>query len=182
LGHRSPRAIEGEDPAMTRSRLAPRAVLPILPLVVAAVLFSSWLPVASAAPESKDAVKITATADKPDSDGKQTVTITIDIQKPWHLYANPVKNEDMVNSQTVVKITANDKPLDKTAIKYPTGTEKKDATVGNYMIYEGKIEITATVRRAKDDTNPLEAAVTLSACDETKCLMPSTVKVKVEPK
>jgi hypothetical protein len=167
---------------MSRSSLVPRTVSLTLPLLFAATVLCCRPPIASAAPESKDAVKITATADKPDADGKQIVTITIDIQKPWHLYANPVKNEDMVNSQTVVKFNANNKAVGDAQIKYPAGTEKKDATVGNYMIYEGKIEITATVRRAKDDPSLLEAAVTLSACDETKCLMPSTVKVKVEPK
>ena len=161
--------------------MMPRVRSLAVPALAVAVLLAAYSRAASA-PESKDAVKITATADKPDADGKQTVTITIDIQKPWHLYANPVKNEDMVNSQTVVKFAANNKPLTDATIKYPAGVEKKDATVGNYMIYEGKVEITATVRRAKDDTSPLEVSVQVAACDENKCLLPSTVKVKAEPK
>src|SRR6516162_7346720 len=67
--------------------------------------------------DSKDAVKITATADKPNAEGAQTVTITIDIQQPWHLYANPVRNEDMVGSQTVVKLSQAGKSLKPEDVK-----------------------------------------------------------------
>ncbi len=152
-------------------------------LSLAVVLILAATPFAGAAPkESKEAVKITATADKPDADGKQTVTITLEIDKDWHLYANPVKNAMMTDSQTVVKILANNKELADTQIKYPAGKEKKDADFGNYNIYEGKVEVTATVRRAKDDTTPLEISLQISACDDKKCLLPSTVKMKAEQK
>jgi hypothetical protein len=134
--------------------------------------------------ESKDAVKITATADKPNAEGLQTVTIAIDIQQPWHLYANPVRNEDMVGSQTVVKLSQAGKNLkpEDVKIKYPAGREVKDPTAGTYWIYEGKVEITAVVQRGKEDTAVLEVAVQLSACDESKCLLPSNVKLKAEAK
>ncbi len=132
--------------------------------------------------ESKDAVKISATADKPNAEGTQTVTITIDIQQPWHLYANPVRNEDIVGSQTVVKLSGKNIKPDDVKIKYPEGRETKDKDAGTYWIYQGKVEITATVRRAKDDTSPLDLSVQLSACDESKCLLPSTVKMTVGTK
>jgi DsbC/DsbD-like thiol-disulfide interchange protein len=164
---------------MSRSRTATRLLSLALAVLAVALLFSGRT---ASAVESKDQVKITATADKPDAEGKQTVTITLEVQKPWHLYANPVKNEDMVSSQTTVKFTANNKPAEDAKIKYPEGSEVKDATVGNYFVYEGKVEITATVRRAKDDTSPLEATISLHACDKDKCLLPSIVKVKVEQK
>ncbi len=45
-----------------------------------------------------------------------------------------------------------------------------------------KVEIKATVRRAKDDNSPLDVSILVSACDEVKCLLPSTIKIKVEPK
>ena len=166
---------------MIRSRSATGALL--LPLLALGSLLSVFTLQAGAQPrESKDAVKITATADKPDADGKQIVTITIDILANWHLYANPVKNDMMTDSQTVVKLMANGKKLEDAVIKYPVGKEKKDAMVGNYDIYEGKIEIKATAKRAKDDTTPLDIAVQVSACDESKCLLPSTVKIKPDSK
>jgi hypothetical protein len=49
-----------------------------------------------AQPKKSDAyVKVTAKGDKPDADGKQTVTVTIQIEKGWHIYANPVSNENL---------------------------------------------------------------------------------------
>jgi hypothetical protein len=167
---------------MSRSRLAPRAVLLTMTLVTAGALLAALPQLSKAADpkESKDAVKVTATADKPDDAGKQSVTITLDIDPKWHLYANPVKNEDMVSAQTVVKLAASAK-LDDVKITYPPGKQKKDSA-GTYDIYEGKIDIKATVRRAKDDNSPLDVSIQVSACDEVKCLLPSTIKIKVEPK
>jgi DsbC/DsbD-like thiol-disulfide interchange protein len=159
---------------MNRIHLAP-AVL-VLGLIVA------WQTAALAADpkESKDAVKVTATADKPDANEIQNVVIALEIEPKWHLYANPVKNDDMVSAQTVVKLSAGGK-LSDVKITYPPGKQRKDS-IGTYDIYEGKVEIKATVRREKGDNSPLDVAVQVSACDETKCLLPSTVKIKVEPK
>jgi len=59
---------------------------------------------------------------------------------------------------------------------------EKDATVGDYKVYEGKVVITAEVERAKGDTGPLKATVKLQACNLEKggtCLLPETVEVKV---
>jgi DsbC/DsbD-like thiol-disulfide interchange protein len=152
-----------------------------LAVLVFALVVGWQTPAVAADPkESKDAVKITATADKPDANGAQNVVVTLDIEPKWHLYANPVKNDDMVSAQTVVKLSAGDK-LSDVKITYPPGKQRKDS-VGTYDIYEGKIEIKATVRREKGDSSPLDVTVQVSACDETKCLLPSTVKIKVEPK
>jgi hypothetical protein len=92
-----------------------------------------------------------------------------------------VKNDDMVSAQTVVKLAAGAK-LEDVKITYPPGKQKKDSAGITYDIYEGKIEIKATVRRAKDDNTPLDVSIQVSACDEVKCLLPSTIKIKVEPK
>ena len=56
----------------------------------------------SAQPKGSDSVvKATATASKPDADGKQTVTITLTIDPKYHLYANPVGNQDFDSNQVV---------------------------------------------------------------------------------
>jgi DsbC/DsbD-like thiol-disulfide interchange protein len=159
---------------MNRIHLAPAAL--VFGLIV------GWQTAAVAADpkESKDAVKITATADKPDANGTQNVVIALEIEPKWHLYANPVKNDDMTSAQTVVKLSAGGK-LSDVKITYPPGKQRKDS-IGTYDIYEGKVEIKASVRREKGDNSPLDLAVQVSACDETKCLLPSTVKIKVEPK
>jgi DsbC/DsbD-like thiol-disulfide interchange protein len=126
--------------------------------------------------KSDGVVKAEAKADKIADDGTQVVTVTLTIDKGWHLYANPVGNEDLADNQVVVSLSSKNK-LQDVKVEYPEGKVKKDKTVGDYKIYEGKVTVKATVRRAKDDTEPLEVAVKLQACDDTTCLLPATVKL-----
>src|SRR5215468_9253111 len=81
------------------------------------------LPVHAAGEKSDSKVKATAKASAI-KDGKQTVTITIDIEKDWYIYANPVKAEDFEDNKTRVMIKAKEK-IDAD-ILYPTGKVKQD--------------------------------------------------------
>src|SRR5262249_10262716 len=112
-------------------------------------------PVLGGAKTSADMVKVEAKGGKIGADGAQEVTLTINIEEGWHLYANPVGNNDLTSAQTTVKITGQSKPKD-VKVTYPNGKVIKDPTVGNYSIYEGKVVINAVVSRAKDDKGPLE--------------------------
>ncbi len=134
----------------------------------------------SGAKKADSVVKVTASADKADADGKQVVVVTLTIDKDWHAYANPVILEDLASVQTTVKITSQGKPAEA-KIEYPKGKLVKDPVVGDYAIYEGKVEIKAAVRRAKGETGPLEVSVLFQACNDTKklCLMAATVKLTV---
>jgi hypothetical protein len=134
-------------------------------------------PVLGQAKKSDEVVKATAKAEKPGADGKQVVSITLEIDKEFHIYANPIGNEDLASNQTTVTLTGKGK-LDK--VEYPVGKVKPDKVVGDYKIYKDKVTIKATVQRAKGETGPLEFAVKLMACTETKCLQPGTVKLSVE--
>jgi hypothetical protein len=149
------------------------------PMVLAAGLV---LAVGQQAPaqgkKSDSVVKAKASADKPGSDGKQVVTIVLEIDPKFHLYANPVGNEDLASSQVVVTITGKAKPQ-SVKVDYPPGKTKKDSVVGEYKIWEGKVTVKATVQRAKGDTGPLNVAVKVQACDEKKCLLPATIKLSV---
>jgi DsbC/DsbD-like thiol-disulfide interchange protein len=131
------------------------------------------------AQKSETKVKIAARGSKPDADGKQTVTVSIQIDKGWHIYANPIGNDGLKSIQTVVTLAGKEK-LQDVKIEYPAGKVHKDATLGDYKIYEDQVEIKAQVQRAKGDTSPLEASVKIQACDEKKCLLISTVNVPVE--
>lgn len=124
---------------------------------------------------SDEVVKATAKADKPDADGNQVVTITLDINKEYHIYANPIGNEDLSSNQTTLTLASKGK-LEK--IEYPVGKVKPDKVVGDYKVYKDKVTIKATVRRSGGE--PLEFAIKLMACTDTKCLQPGTVKVKAE--
>src|ERR1017187_6268699 len=59
---------------------------------------------AQAGQKSESKVKASATATKAGDDGKQTVTITLEIVKGWHIYANPVGAEDFEGNKTSVTI------------------------------------------------------------------------------
>jgi uncharacterized protein len=150
--------------------------------IAAAVLFAGLAAIAGrstalAAPLKSDSVvKATAAADKPDADGKQIVTLTLAIDKGWHLYANPVGSEDFASVQTTVKVKAKG-ALDNVKVDYPAGKEVKDATLGAYKVYEDKATITITANRAKGDDSPLELTVKVQACNEKTCLLPSEVKL-----
>jgi DsbC/DsbD-like thiol-disulfide interchange protein len=148
-----------------------------LAALLAAALATAAL--AAAPPKSDSVVKATAAADKPGADGKQTVTLTLEIEKGWHLYANPVGLDDLASVQTTVSVAAKGK-LDAVKIDYPAGKEIKDPVVGKYRVYEDKVVIPITVTRAKDDAGPLELTVKLQACNDKTCLLPGEVKVTAQ--
>jgi DsbC/DsbD-like thiol-disulfide interchange protein len=128
--------------------------------------------------KTESQVKLTAMASKIDSDGRQVVTITMEINSGWHAYANPVQFEDLEAAQTTVKISSATK-LQEVKIKYPEG---KRHTVGKdtYFAYEGKVEIAATIKRAAGDTGPLDVTVKYMTCNMSMCLPPEQVKLQVK--
>jgi DsbC/DsbD-like thiol-disulfide interchange protein len=131
--------------------------------------------------KSDSKVKANAKASKANEKGEQTVTITLDIEKGWHLYANPVNhNKEFLDAaKTKVAITAKEK-LQSVSVKYPVGKTHVDKdTKDKYDIYEGVVKIEATVKRAAGDTSPLEVTIAVQACDSSVCLEPGKVKLTV---
>jgi uncharacterized protein YyaL (SSP411 family) len=120
-------------------------------------------------------VKVEATADKPDADGKQLVTVTLTVHEGWHIYANPPGLKDLEDVQTTVTVTAKTKP-EEVKVEYPESKVIDDKVIGKYLVYEGKVTIKARVRRAKGDTGPLEVSIKFQSCDDKMCLLPATVK------
>ena len=110
--------------------------------------------------------------------GKSIVVISLDIQKGWHLYANPVGNDDLASSQTTVTV-----PAKSTAklvkIDYPLGKVINDKVLGAYGVYEGNVEIRANVERAAGASGPFELTIKVQACDDKNCLPPGSIKVSV---
>jgi DsbC/DsbD-like thiol-disulfide interchange protein len=125
------------------------------------------------AKKSDSVVKVKATLDT-SAAGKDVVVVKIDIQQGWHLYANPVKNDDLTASQVVVKIA--DVPA---TITYPAGKSVEEKTIGKYQIYEDKVEIRATLDRPAGAKGPVEVSVRLYSCSDMTCLPPATVKLTV---
>jgi thiol:disulfide interchange protein len=130
--------------------------------------------------QPKSKVKVNATATKPDDQGRQTVTVTLDIEKPWYAYGNPVGNEEFEAAQTTVAIASKNK-LESVKVEYPPAKEKKDPVIGTYRIYEDKVAIKALVQRAKGDAGPLQVTVKFMTCHpKGQCLPPETVKLEVK--
>lgn len=128
---------------------------------------------------TESVVKVKAKADKPAADGTQTVTVTLTIERGWHIYANPPGNDDLKSSQTVVTISGADKPA-TTKTNYPKGKTVKDALVGDYATYEGTAEVKLTIKRPLGGKGALEAAVKCQACNDKSCLPAATIKVNVD--
>jgi len=135
---------------------------------------------AAAALKSDSVVKATAAAGKVGPDGKQTVTLTLAIDKGWHLYANPVGNADLASVQTIVKAAAKGS-LGDVKVDYPAGTKVKDSDLGDYMVYEDQAVIAVNVTRAAGDDSPVELTVKVQACNKNTCLLPAEMKVKAAP-
>ena len=109
--------------------------------------------------------------------GKDVVVLSFDVQKTWHLYANPVDNEDLASSQTTVKIIGKTNPK-AVKVDYPVG--KPYVQMGEKLkVYEGQFEIRATVERDADAKGPLEAVVQISACNKDSCLIPEKLRIQI---
>ncbi len=149
-----------------------------LPALLVLAVFVAIPAAHGQAKKSDSVVKIAAMADKVDAAGMQTVTLTLDVEAGWYIYANPIGNKDLESTQTTVKFAAKS-PVEIVTLAYPKGKEKEDKVVGDYAIYEGKVTITAKVKRTAGDTSPLEARVFLQSCSARGCLLPATVKLQV---
>ncbi|MGE3807803.1 MAG: protein-disulfide reductase DsbD N-terminal domain-containing protein [Gemmataceae bacterium] len=152
-----------------------RMLKPGMVLVLAGLLVVT----AQAAPKLSDSVvKIEAKAGKPDAEGNLSVVLSFDIDKDWHLYANPVP-KDFPGIPTTISADSASK-VEDLKVSYPEGRLIKDALVGDYRVYEGKTDIKVALRRPKGSTGAFELIVRVQACSDKQCLLPANVKVKVE--
>ncbi len=134
----------------------------------------------SAQDKDESAVKLTASAGKIGTDGKQTITIKMKVDDGWHAYANEVDNVDLESNKTSISI-AGPKKLDIVTIDYPKGLKQKSGN-DTFYVYEGSVDILATVKRTLNDTSPLEVTVKFVTCHDKKgiCKPPETVKLQVK--
>jgi DsbC/DsbD-like thiol-disulfide interchange protein len=141
-----------------------------------ALLNSPWT---AAGDKSEPHAKFSATAGKVDDNGRQTVTITMEVKKGWHAYANPVKHKDVEDGgETVVKISSPQK-LEDVKITYPAGTKWADKRGDTFMIYEGKVEISVALKRAAGDVGPLDVLVRYMTCNDSECV-PANAKFQAK--
>ena len=106
--------------------------------------------------------------------GRRAFTLALAVAEPWHLYANPVGLETLLESQTEVMVYVGGKKADA-KVEYPKGLEITDSTGAKYLVYEGTVKITGSFPTSDGE---VEVRVKLTACKEGLCLLPSVVKVK----
>lgn len=147
-------------------------------LLPAAFVCLGFLASASAGDKSDSKIKAMATASKLGADGKQTVTITLEIEKGWYIYANPMNSNTDVLEGNETRVAVKTKDKVKASVKYPAGKQKKDGKY-QYDIYEDRIVIQAEVQRAAGDTGPLQVSIDVNTCKKNVCLLPGTVMLTV---
>ena len=133
--------------------------------------------------KSDSKVKAVATASKIDAGGNQTVTITLAIDKGWHIYANPVNHKQEFLNPAKTRITSikAKSEISDVAVKYPPGTPYIDKdTKDMYDIYAGTVKIEAKLKRASGDASPIDIVIDVQACSGDVCLMPGKVSVKAQ--
>jgi hypothetical protein len=152
---------------------------------VASVLsaaFSTWrlLPPANAADAKMNSiVRASVTSTKPDSEGRQDVTIKLTIKEGHRILANPVQCDDLVLAQTTVTIASATK-LQDVKIEYPAGKRKKLFGDVVFYIYEGEIEIKGQVKRLAGGAAPLDVAIECFPRDDARVYLPEKIKVQVK--
>ena len=124
--------------------------------------------------DSADVVKAKLTVGG-EKDGKRKVIVSLTVAAGWHIYANVVSNETLLDSRTEMTLYVDGK-VQKTAILYPNGKPIKDSVSDMYNVYEGTVELSATV--AASQSAKIEARVKVIACNDRSCLLPSTIMVK----
>ncbi len=126
-------------------------------------------------------VQISTKLAKPDSEGRQLLTVKIAIEKGWYIYANPAGAAGPIPTTVQVESTS---ALRNVQIQYPPGKLKTQAGE-NFQIYEDAVEITVQLQRAlvngQPDSSPLTVTVRYQACNDQICLPPRTVKLTAAP-
>jgi hypothetical protein len=111
------------------------------------------------------------------ADGLETHHVSITVAKGWHIYANPVGNDKLTESATVIELRGDGKGLKYHELNYPKGEQKK-GPLGEYRVYEGAMGFQIVVSHDDVRGKKMTARVTLVACNNEVCLTPATVTVE----
>jgi hypothetical protein len=147
-------------------------------LVALALVLAVAGPAGAQGRKLPDGIKVTAKADKVGPDGKQVVTVTLEMDKKWYTYANPAGLEDLVDYAMKVTVKGHNQ-LRSVRVDYPVGELVKNEVVGDYRIYRGKVVIKAHLQRAEGDTGPVEVTAWFNPRTNSLCMPPVRVKLPV---
>lgn len=109
----------------------------------------------------------------------QLIDIDLTIDAPWYIYANPVGSADLRASQTVVKVTVGDDPVEA-EVTYPDGERVTDVLTGPYAVYKKSAKIGVKLPAETTADAAVKIRIQLVACQEGRCLLPSTLTAEVK--
>lgn len=124
-------------------------------------------------------VKASAIATKLDTEGRQHLTIQLDVKEGHRILANPVQCADLVSVQTTVTI-ASAKKLQEVKIEYPPGKRKVLFGDEVFYVYEGRVKIKAFVKRSEGDTTPLDVTIGCFPRNDVRVYLPANIKLRIE--
>lgn len=106
--------------------------------------------------------------------------VVLDIQEPWHVNANNPKSEYLIGTELVLQPP---KGLEVLGITYPPARRvKPDFSSDTLDVYQGKAPILVTLKASPDialGSQVLKGELTVQACDNSKCIAPSTMDIKI---
>ena len=104
-------------------------------------------------------VQVSAQLGKPDAEGRQVLTVTITIEKGWHIYANPAGATGPIPTTIRVETAT---PLREVQVAYPPGKAKTQAGE-TFRVYENTVVIPVRIQRTvvngQPDTSPLTVTI-----------------------
>ncbi len=135
---------------------------------------------AAGVPKKDDKVKAEAhlSTDKLAPGQECRILIRLNVAPGWHINSNPAKPEGFVATEISFKGKLGTLLKD---IKYPVGKsmrmQDQDEPVS---VYDGKVDVFGKLvipAEAAGMTEEMEIVVSYQACDDTRCLRPTTVKL-----
>lgn len=134
----------------------------------------------TAVPAKKD--KVTAEAhlsvDKLPPGGECKILIRLTVQDGWHINSNPASPEGFIATEVTFK---GKQGTQLGGLKYPKGKMIRMQDLDEAVsVYDGKVNIFGILKvpaTAAGNTEEMEIVVKYQACDDQKCLLPTTVKL-----
>ncbi|MFO0918571.1 MAG: protein-disulfide reductase DsbD family protein [Planctomycetaceae bacterium] len=150
------------------------------PAAAAQIQLAEVPPAVKAASKTKDQVKakVFLSVDKLPAGGKCKFLVILDVEKGWHINANPPEPDNMIPTQVTV---ASKVDLKQAETKYPTGKKLVvEVFPEPVSVYEGEVEIRGEIdvpAAAGGKTDDLEFQIRYQACNDKTCLPPKTLKL-----
>jgi len=141
--------------------------------------------VSGTSPNKKNAGPVQARAylsvDRLPVGGKCRIVVLLNVEKGWHINANPPKPKTAIATALSLTSKAGVKLAD---VKYPRGHELKfDGADEPLSVYDGSVRIYGTLEIPKQvaagvKADEIELRIRYQACNDVKCLAPKTLKLK----